>query len=237
MKIWDIQDLGNINLIGEYLGENNLAHNAHVKDDLVYISHYTTGIKVIDIFDPTDPIEVAAFDTYPQYDFDGFYGCWGAFPFTENGYVYASDMQNGLYILDHGDISAGWVNGSIMEIGVPVPNVEIKSTLNEKSFYSDAVGDYSFGFPQGIQEFEFYINGQLIDIQTITIYPHQNTGQDIVLGIVLGDVNGDGSLNILDIVTLVNWILIDDYNNMGDMNSDGQLNILDIVQLVNFILS
>jgi hypothetical protein len=112
-----------------------------------------------------------------------------------------------------------------------------KSTLNGKSYYSNDSGYYYFGFPQGIQEFEFYINGQLIDIQTITIYPHQNTGHDIALGIELGDVNGDGSLNILDIVTLVNWILIDYYNNMGDMNSDGQLNILDIVQLVNLILS
>ena len=120
---------------------------------------------------------------------------------------------------------------------MPVPNVEIKSTLNGRSFFSDAVGYYHFGFPQGIQEFEFYINGQLIDIQTITIYPHQNTGHDIALGIELGDVNGDGFLNILDIVTLVNWILIDEYSNMGDMNSDGQLNILDIVQLVNLILS
>ena len=209
----------------------------HVKNDQLIISHYTTGIKVIDIFDPADPIEVAAFDTYPQYDFDGFYGCWGAFPFTENGYVYASDMQHGLYILDHGDIEAGWVNGFIIENDVALSNVEIKSTLNGKSYYSNDSGYYHFGFPQGIQEFEFYINGQLIDIQTITIYPHQNTGHDIALGIELGDVNGDGSLNILDIVTLVNWIILNEFSNSGDLNSDGQLNILDVVLLVNLILS
>ncbi len=237
VKIWDIQDLGNINLVGEYLGENNLAHNVHVKDDFVYISHYTTGIKIIDIFNPEDPIEVAAFDTYPQNDLNGFYGCWGAFPFTENGYVYASDMQNGLYILDHGDIEAGWVNGSIIDIDVPVPNIEIKSTLNGKSFYSDAVGYYSFGFPQGAQEFEFFLDDELIETRIITILPHQTTSQDIILGVDSGDVNGDGVLNILDIVTLVNWIILNEFNNSGDMNSDGQLNILDVVILVNFILS
>ena len=237
VKIWDIQDLGNINLVGEYLGENNLAHNVHVKNDFVYISHYTTGIKIIDIFNPEDPIEVAAFDTYPQNDLNGFYGCWGAFPFTENGYVYASDMQNGLYILDHGDIEAGWVNGSIIDIDVPVPNVEIKSTLNGKSFYSDAVGYYSFGFPQGSQEFEFFLDDELIETRIITILPHQTTSQDIILGVDSGDVNGDGALNILDIVTLVNWIILNEFNNSGDMNSDGQLNILDVVILVNLILS
>ena len=57
VKIWDIQDLNNINLVGEYLGENSLAHNVHVKNDFVYISHYTTGLKILDIFDPTDPID------------------------------------------------------------------------------------------------------------------------------------------------------------------------------------
>ena len=238
MKIWDIQDLDNINLSGEYLGENNLAHNVHVKDDFLYLSHYTTGIKIIDIFNPEDPIEVAAYDTYPQNDFNGFFGCWGAYPFTDNGYVYASDMQNGLYILDHGDIEAGWVNGYIINYDVIYPNVEIKSVLNGKSYYSNDFGYYEFGFPQGNYEFEFWDNGIYIETQTITFYPHQSTVHDIILGgSDLGDVNEDGIINVLDIVTLVNWILLEQYNDSGDMNNDGLLNILDIVQLVNLILS
>jgi len=36
---------------------------------------------------------------------------------------------------------------------------------------------------------------------------------------------------------LVNWIILNEFNNSGDMNSDGQLNILDVVILVNLILS
>ena len=54
----------------------------------------------------------------------------------------------------------------------------------------------------------------------------------------MGDVNGDGLLNVLDVVTLVNIILInDDYILAGDMNQDGSLDVLDIVTLVNIILS
>ena len=61
---------------------------------------------------------------------------------------------------------------------------------------------------------------------------------DIILGgSDLGDVNEDGIINVLDIVTLVNWILLEQYSDSGDMNNDGLLNILDIVQLVNLILS
>ena len=51
-----------------------------------------------------------------------------------------------------------------------------------------------------------------------------------------GDINGDGILNILDLVSLANLILNNDYLIAGDLNQDGQLNILDIVILVNTIL-
>ena len=51
-----------------------------------------------------------------------------------------------------------------------------------------------------------------------------------------GDVNDDGTVNILDIVQLANMILSDDYQESADLNGDGNLNILDIVQLVNIIL-
>jgi hypothetical protein len=55
---------------------------------------------------------------------------------------------------------------------------------------------------------------------------------------LLGDINSDGLLNVLDVVTLVNIILnSDDYILAGDMNQDGILNVLDIVTLVNIILS
>ena len=51
-----------------------------------------------------------------------------------------------------------------------------------------------------------------------------------------GDINDDGTLNILDIVSLVNLVLANGYEVAGDINQDGILNILDIVSLVNLIL-
>ena len=53
----------------------------------------------------------------------------------------------------------------------------------------------------------------------------------------LGDINNDGTLNILDIVSLINLVLYNDYESSGDINEDNILNILDIVQLVNIILN
>ena len=58
----------------------------------------------------------------------------------------------------------------------------------------------------------------------------------------LGDMNGDGGWNVLDIVALANCILAancnDVYNGcVGDMNGDGGHNVLDIVALANCVLA
>ena len=53
---------------------------------------------------------------------------------------------------------------------------------------------------------------------------------------LFGDINGDGSVNVMDIVLLVNYILNDLYITEGDINEDGTLNILDIVTLTTIIL-
>ena len=57
--------------------------------------------------------------------------------------------------------------------------------------------------------------------------------------IIQGDINGDDSVDILDVVMLVNYILSGDTSELdgADINNDGEVNILDIVALVNIILS
>ena len=54
---------------------------------------------------------------------------------------------------------------------------------------------------------------------------------------LLGDINNDNVINILDIVLLVNLVLSGDNSSEADINDDGTLNILDIVSLVNLILN
>ena len=55
-------------------------------------------------------------------------------------------------------------------------------------------------------------------------------------------MNSDSTLNILDIVMMINLVLnqIDDFsgilNEIGDLDGNGDVDILDIVQLVNIIL-
>ena len=51
-----------------------------------------------------------------------------------------------------------------------------------------------------------------------------------------GDLNGDGVIDILDIIALVNMILNGEYNIIADWNEDGVVNILDIIIYKNIIL-
>jgi hypothetical protein len=62
---------------------------------------------------------------------------------------------------------------------------------------------------------------------------------DTECGVDLGDVTGDGNINILDLVQISNYILdvsTPAFACAADFTGDGNVNILDLVQIANFIL-
>ena len=63
------------------------------------------------------------------------------------------------------------------------------------------------------------------------------TVREVVDSPLQGDVNYDGTVDILDVVLVVDFILEEEYNGLADLNSDDSIDILDVVQLVNIIVS
>ena len=56
--------------------------------------------------------------------------------------------------------------------------------------------------------------------------------------IILGDLNGDGLINVSDIIITINIILgIQEINLSADMNADGFVDVTDVILLVNLIIS
>ena len=53
----------------------------------------------------------------------------------------------------------------------------------------------------------------------------------------IGDLNNDQTINILDVIELVNMVLSNNYDSNGDLNQDEMVNILDVISLVNIILN
>jgi len=93
--------------------------------------------------------------------------------------------------------------------------------------FSDYIGEeICFGVNPGANVIS-NINGQFITT---------NWGECYLPGQLQGDMNNDGTLDILDLVTLANIILSGGFEFVGDINADGQLDILDLVTLVNLIL-
>ena len=104
--IFDIQDFDNINMVATWYPDepevqNKSVHNVLIKDDLLYVSYYVYGTRIVDISDPNNPIEVGYYDWYPGQQ--GLYsGNWGTYPFTENGLIYSTDYSgNGLFVMSY----------------------------------------------------------------------------------------------------------------------------------------
>ena len=54
---------------------------------------------------------------------------------------------------------------------------------------------------------------------------------------ILGDINNDDIVNVLDVVILVNIVLSGEQDPNADINQDGIINVLDVVTLINMIFS
>ena len=126
---------------------SSIPHNVHVDGNLAYLSHYTLGVKILDISNPLDILEIAAYDTWAADDGGGFDGCWGVFPYfqTTPGLFVASDITGGLYVLEYKG-PLGTLAGEVRRSGSPTVKVagavlEIQESGIETT--SNATGQYS----------------------------------------------------------------------------------------------
>ncbi len=99
--VLDVADLDDPVFVSEYFGADAaIDHNLFIKGDRMYQANYQAGLRVIDISDPLNPVEVGFFDTTPyEGNPPGFNGAWTAFPFFESGTVIVSSMNEGLFVL------------------------------------------------------------------------------------------------------------------------------------------
>lgn len=99
--------------------------------------------------------------------------------------------------------------------------------------------------PAAINEFAFYYvfgEGHLVvPPGTIDAYKAEPGWAHFGEYLVLGDVNGDGAVNVLDVTTLVSYVLNEPTNpfveEAADVNGDGNINSLDITAIVSIILN
>ena len=103
LKLWDIQDYSNINLLDEFtVNPTHSVHNVYIKDGLLYASYYADGTRIYDISSLSFN-EVGYYDTC---EIDGLYvGNWGTYVYLPSGNIISSDIETGLYILQYGGVT------------------------------------------------------------------------------------------------------------------------------------
>lgn len=99
--IWDMTDLDEPVLADEYFQDNGASdHNLYVKDNLMYQSNYQAGLRVFDITNPLEPVQVGHFDTAPYADnIYGFAGSWSNYPYFKSGIIAVSSQAEGVFLL------------------------------------------------------------------------------------------------------------------------------------------
>ena len=198
VKVWDIQVLWDsdttnndqINLVAEYIGNPaQIAHNVHVSGSYAYLSHYVEGVKVLDIADPTDPVEVGYYDTYPQAG-SGFNGDWGVFPYFPSGTFVVSDIQTGLYVLRFDSVRAGGIEGVITSSisGTSLSDVTGSFVEANKTTISDTDGFYELRTNEGDHTIIFAKTGYVSDTAYVTLPPGANITFDVSLDSNLADI-------------------------------------------------
>jgi len=104
--------------------------------------------------------------------------------------------------------------------------------------------------PYGSAELSFTVNSDAEITSTqimLAVWPdyHEYALKELMFSVyldsTLGDVNGDNEVNVLDVVSIVGYVLgnieFDDTQiNLADYNQDESVDVLDIVVIVNYIL-
>ena len=93
----------------------------------------------------------------------------------------------------------------------------------------DFTGGY-WGSPAGLNVYDTGTDSM------ITIVDNARAPMFWVGGSLNGDINGDGILNISDILIIVNLILNNVTNSVADFNADGNVNVIDVVAMVQVLL-
>lgn len=99
--IWDVTDLDDPVMVKEHFGTTKASdHNLYIRGNFMYQSDYVSGLRILDISDPENPVEVAYLDTVPFGDnTPGFGGSWSNYPYFESGTIVVTSSREGVFLL------------------------------------------------------------------------------------------------------------------------------------------
>ena len=110
--------------------------------------------------------------------------------------------------------------------------------FNQVDLEFESEGIYAGSFPELNQNslIKYFIMATNFDGDIVS-HPSAGWHTFNTLDFSLGDINQDDSINIQDLVLVVNMVLELEYEALADINLDEVVDVLDIVQIINLILN
>lgn len=121
IKVVDVSNLSDIKMITTFSSSSKATpHNPFLgPNNKVVIAYYEDGVQIFDLSNPAKPVKTGYFDTHHQStetSTNGDYrGVWSAYTELPSGRLIASDMQNGLFVLDASEAYNKTVNTKNIE--------------------------------------------------------------------------------------------------------------------------
>lgn len=200
-RIFDISDLEDPKEVARYTANSaSLVHNPYVRGDFCFITHNSEGLRVLDITDPTVPIEVGYYDTFlgPS---GGFNGLWSACPYYPSGKIIGGNRENGLHIWTFNNTKGGRFYGQVVdkETGAPVFNASILFSAIPDIIKSDADGNFKTGSLAGEYTLEINASGYQPAILDIVLEAGAQDSMIIELTPLVSNTEDQGKASFLEL--------------------------------------
>lgn len=187
VRAWDVRNPASIQALDSVRSSLSrgeaIPHNVHVLNDYLVTSYYKDGIHLTDAHRPDVLVEVGYYDTSPASGV-GTDGCWGAYPFLPSGLILASDIEEGLFVLQPHYLRAAYLEGQITDAASlqPLDEVIVRVLDETEVAYSQADGSYKFGLARdGRLQVVYYKFGFLPDTLEVALTAGQTTLQNVAL--------------------------------------------------------
>lgn len=184
---YDVSDISDIKELDRYQsnpGSGVIPHNTFFYNNFIVTSYYRDGATIVDATYPNSLVPVGHYDTSP-FSGNNFNGCWGVYPYLPSGILLASDMEEGLFVIQPAYIPACYLQGLVTDATtlLPLPGAQI--TIAD-STATQALAGFGGNYQTGIATSGSYtVEVSLYGYQTQTVEVTLQNGVLTLLNIAL----------------------------------------------------
>lgn len=183
---YDISNINSFQLLDKIQcspGDRITPHNGFTIGDFIVTAYYSYGVSIHDKSNPANLVEVGRFDTNPH-NRGSTDGCWGVYPYLPSGHILATDIEEGLFILDPTYVHAAFIEGTVSNQAnaQPINNVDVDILTVNQLDLTDINGGYAAGVAvAGTYDVIFSKIGWYPDTVQVNLVSGMTTIQDVQL--------------------------------------------------------